>query len=96
MDYELKNNGSVGVGVSKTAVSGDSSTARVQLTDEESLMLRFLMAGHTQKQICRDLRMDSGAFHRLVRDLQEKIGTADPSGLRHEFAKCESDCQQLV
>jgi DNA-binding NarL/FixJ family response regulator len=60
-------------GLSTTRVSGDSkSAASAHLTDEESIVLRALVAGQNQKQICKDLRMGPGAFHRLLRDLGEK------------------------
>ena len=59
----------------------NSSVTNIQLTEEESILMRALIAGHSQKQICRDLRMNSGMFYRLLRDLREKSGASDKIGL---------------
>lgn len=56
-------------------------TSSAELTQEESILVRALIAGHNQKQICKDLRMDSGMFYRLLRELREKTGAADKIGL---------------
>jgi DNA-binding NarL/FixJ family response regulator len=45
-------------------------------TSEEAIVLRALVAGKTDKQICTDLRMPLNLFVRLIRDLREKTGTA--------------------
>lgn len=67
--------------VSTTGMIGDATSAHIRLTGEESILLRALVAGHDQKRICKDLRMDTGTFYRLLRDLREKTGAADPVGL---------------
>jgi DNA-binding CsgD family transcriptional regulator len=47
------------------------------LTSEESIMLRTLAAGQTDRQVCNDLRMDPSTFLRMMREMREKIGIAD-------------------
>jgi DNA-binding CsgD family transcriptional regulator len=47
------------------------------LTGEEGIVLRSLAAGHTDRQVCKDLRMDPTTFLRMMRDMREKIGTTD-------------------
>jgi len=40
-------------------------------------VLRALVAGQTDRQVCKDLRMDPTAFLRMMRDMREKIGVTD-------------------
>jgi DNA-binding NarL/FixJ family response regulator len=47
------------------------------LTGEERIVLRALSSGETDKQVCKDLRMDPTTFLRMMRDMREKIGTTD-------------------
>jgi DNA-binding NarL/FixJ family response regulator len=47
------------------------------LTSEESIILRALAAGRTDRQVCNDLQMDPTTFLRMMRDMREKIGTRD-------------------
>jgi DNA-binding NarL/FixJ family response regulator len=47
------------------------------LTSEESIILRALAGGRTDRQVCKDLRMDPTAFLRMMRDMRQKIGTSD-------------------
>jgi DNA-binding CsgD family transcriptional regulator len=47
------------------------------LTGEEGIVLRALAAGQTDRHVCHQLRMDPATFLRLMRDMREKIGTAD-------------------
>jgi DNA-binding NarL/FixJ family response regulator len=47
------------------------------LTGEERIVLRALASGKTDKQVCKDLRMDPTIFLRMMRDIREKIGTTD-------------------
>jgi DNA-binding NarL/FixJ family response regulator len=47
------------------------------LTSEESIILRALAAGRTDRQVCNDLRMDPTTFLRMMREMREKIGTRD-------------------
>ena len=51
------------------------------LTAEEAIVLRALVGGKTDKQICGELRIPLGLFYRLLRDLHEKAGVADRSSL---------------
>lgn len=46
-------------------------------TIEETIVLRALAGGKTDRQVCTELRMPSSSFHRLLRDLCEKAGVAD-------------------
>jgi DNA-binding NarL/FixJ family response regulator len=56
-----------------------TSTFRLDptLTSEEAIVLRALAAGHTDRQVCNELRIDPTSFLRMMRDMREKIGTAD-------------------
>jgi DNA-binding NarL/FixJ family response regulator len=56
------------------------------LTSEESIVLRALTSGRTDRQVCSDLRMDPTTFLRMMREMREKIGTADNVSLI-EWAK---------
>jgi DNA-binding CsgD family transcriptional regulator len=47
------------------------------LTSEEAIILRALVAEQTEKQVCNGLRMDPETFLRMMRDMREKIGTAN-------------------
>jgi hypothetical protein len=44
------------------------------LTGEESLILRALAGGKTDRQVCSDLRMDPTEFLRMMRGMRAKIG----------------------
>ena len=55
-------------------------------TSKESIVLRALAARRTDRQVCNELRMDPGTFLRMMRDMREKIGSAD-SGSLIEWAK---------
>jgi DNA-binding CsgD family transcriptional regulator len=56
------------------------------LTGEEAIVLRALAGGQTDRQVCRELRMEPTTFLRMMRDMREKIGTADNVSLI-EWAK---------
>jgi DNA-binding CsgD family transcriptional regulator len=47
------------------------------LTSEESIILRTLASGRTDRQVCTDLRMDPTTFLRMMREMRAKIGTSD-------------------
>jgi DNA-binding NarL/FixJ family response regulator len=47
------------------------------LTSEESIILRALAGGRTDKQVCNDLRMEPTTFLRMMRAMRQKIGVAD-------------------
>ncbi len=51
------------------------SRADPTFTSEEAIVLRALIAGKTDKQVCSDLRMTLNSYVRLVRELREKTGT---------------------
>jgi DNA-binding CsgD family transcriptional regulator len=46
-------------------------------TSEEAIILRALLGGKTDKQVCNLLRMSSNLFLRLMRDLREKTATTN-------------------
>ena len=56
------------------------------MTGEEAIVLRALAGGQTDRQVCRELRMEPTTFLRMMRDMREKIGTADNVSLI-EWAK---------
>ena len=47
------------------------------LTSEETIVLRALATGQTERQVCKELRMDPTTFLRMMRDMREKIGMSD-------------------
>ena len=47
------------------------------LTAEEVIVLRGLAAGHTDRQVCNQLRMHPDVYLRMMRDMREKIGKSD-------------------
>jgi DNA-binding CsgD family transcriptional regulator len=47
------------------------------LTGEEAIVLRALASGHTDRQVCGELRMNPDTYLRLMRDMREKIGKSD-------------------
>jgi DNA-binding CsgD family transcriptional regulator len=47
------------------------------LTSEESIILRALAGGRTDRQVCKDLRMDPTIFLSMMREMRQKIGTSD-------------------
>jgi hypothetical protein len=56
------------------------------LTRKESIVLRALPAGRIDRQVCNDLRMEPTTFLLMMREMREKIGTADNISLI-EWAK---------
>jgi hypothetical protein len=51
------------------------------LTGEEAIVLRALAGGQTDMQVCKQLRMDVAAFHRIMRDMREETGLGDDVSL---------------
>ena len=51
------------------------------LTSEESIILRALAGGRTDRQVCNDLRMEPTTFLRLMQGMRQKIGAADTVAL---------------
>ena len=47
------------------------------LTAEEAIVLRALSGGHTDRQVCCELRMHPDTYLRMMRDMREKIGKSD-------------------
>jgi DNA-binding CsgD family transcriptional regulator len=47
------------------------------LTNEESIILRALASGRTDRQVCNDLRMEPTTFLSMMREMRQKIGTLD-------------------
>jgi DNA-binding CsgD family transcriptional regulator len=66
-----------------TAVVSQDSTAspRPMFTVEESIVMRAVSGGKSDKQVCIALRMPLQSFHGLLRDLMAKTGTRDRVGL---------------
>lgn len=56
------------------------------LNSEEAIVLRALAAGQTDREVCKDLRMDPDTFLRMMREMRGKIGTSDNVSLI-EWAK---------
>ncbi len=54
---------------------------RPVFTVEESCVMEGFAAGKDVKQICHELRIPLQSFHRLQRDLIEKTGMRDQTGL---------------
>jgi DNA-binding CsgD family transcriptional regulator len=50
-------------------------------TSEEAIILRALVGGKTDKQVCDLLRMSSNLFLRLMRDLREKTSSTNSLSL---------------
>jgi hypothetical protein len=44
------------------------------LTSEESIILRALAGGKTDRRVCSDLGMDPAEFLRMMREMRAKIG----------------------
>ena len=51
------------------------------LTNEESIVLRALASGRTDRQVCNDLGMEPTAFLSMMREMRQKIGVSDNVGL---------------
>jgi len=47
------------------------------LTGEEAIILRALASGHTDRQVCSELRMNPDTYLRMMRAMREKIGKSD-------------------
>ena len=47
------------------------------LNSEESIILRALAGGRTDRQVCGDLRMNPNTFLLMMREMRQKIGVAD-------------------
>ena len=47
------------------------------LTSQESIILRALASGRSDRQVCNDLRMDPTTFLSMMREMRQKIGTSD-------------------
>jgi DNA-binding CsgD family transcriptional regulator len=66
---------------SKKSPQDSASRARPLFTVEESILMRGVSAGKSDKQLCIELRLPLPSFHRLLRDLMAKTGTSDKLGL---------------
>ena|ERR1700728_4765616 len=47
------------------------------LTSQESIILRALASGRSDRQVCNDLRMEPTTFLSMMREMRQKIGTSD-------------------
>ena len=56
------------------------------LTGEETIVLRALAGGNTDRQVCNQLRIHPDTYLRMMRDMREKIHMADNVSLI-EWAK---------
>lgn len=50
-------------------------------TSEESIVMRAFAAGKTDKQVSAELHIPLPSFQRLLRNLMEKTGTSDLTGI---------------
>jgi len=57
--------------------AGSAFQLNPAFTSQEAIALRALVAGQTDRQVCRDLFMHPTAFLRMMRDIREKIGARD-------------------
>jgi len=51
------------------------------LTGAEAIVLRALVAGQTDRHLCKELRMSPAAFLRMMHRVRGKIGTTDNTSL---------------
>jgi DNA-binding NarL/FixJ family response regulator len=65
-------------------------------TTEEAIIMRGLVAGQTDKEIRNNLRLPANSFHRLMRDLREKTGTASNLSLTIWAQRRMKNCDQRV
>jgi DNA-binding NarL/FixJ family response regulator len=56
------------------------------LNAEETIILRGLASGQTDRQVCNELHMNPDTYLRMMRDMREKIHMADNVSLI-EWAK---------
>jgi DNA-binding NarL/FixJ family response regulator len=56
-----------------------SSASRLDsmLNTDETIILRALASGHTDRQVCNELRINPDTYLRMMRDMREKIHMAD-------------------
>jgi DNA-binding NarL/FixJ family response regulator len=47
------------------------------LTNQESIVLRALASGRTDRQVCNDLGVEATTFISMMREMRQKIGTSD-------------------
>lgn len=47
------------------------------LNSEETIILRALGAGRTDRQLCDDLQMEPATLLSMMREMQQKIGASD-------------------
>jgi DNA-binding CsgD family transcriptional regulator len=66
---------------SAKSLQDSGSAARPLFTAEESIVMRGVSAGKSDKQLCIELRLPLHSFQRLLRDLMAKTGTSDKIGL---------------
>ena len=65
-----------------------SSASRLNstLNADETIILRALASGYTERQVCNELRINPDTYLRMMRDMREKIHLADNLSLI-EWAK---------
>jgi DNA-binding CsgD family transcriptional regulator len=67
--------------VNAAAPQGSGTGPRPMFTVEESIVMRAVSGGKSDKQVCIALRMPLHSFQGLLRDLMAKTGTCDRVGL---------------
>lgn len=58
-------------------VRGSGFQVDPNLTNQESIVLRALASGRTDRQVCNDLGVDTTTFLSMMREMRQKIGTSD-------------------
>ena len=58
------------------------------LTHQESIILRALAGGRSDRQVCNDLGMEPISFLSMLREMRQKIGVSDNVSLV-SWAKCQ-------
>jgi DNA-binding NarL/FixJ family response regulator len=67
--------------VSTNSPQNSALVPRPMFTVEESIVMRGVSGGKSDKQLCIELRMPLNSFQRLLRDLMVKTRTSDRIGL---------------
>jgi len=81
-----KTSPSISNGLRNSAPSVDPT-----FTIEESIVMLGFASGKSDKQVCSELRIPLQSFHRLLRNLMEKTGACDRTGI-HVWALRKKQC----
>jgi DNA-binding CsgD family transcriptional regulator len=66
------------------------------LIGEEAIVLRALVAGRTDKQVRKELRMSAPAFYGLMRNIRDKTGAVDNTSLLRWAKRQMQDRDQRI